>query len=163
MPILATYGQFSTYIDANGRYRVWFQFPDGEVMQYKFDTYLSDAEVEWRLWVVRKQRTHPEYPKLPFDADNNRAVIVAAVQYIRPRPALTLAQWNQYLNTLPWYDAYCVRAFLFRLGQGLAQYYGVNLQSMTETQVLQAVRNWICNTDLNIVQAVIFDRLGLIT
>jgi len=161
MPILATYGQFSTYVDAQGRYRVIWQWDDGGVEMRKFETVLSDSEVEWQMWVERKRREYPEYPKLPFDADNNRAVIIAAVTHIRTHPALTLAQWNQYLNALNWYDAYCVRAFIFRLAQGLAQYYGVNLGTMTETSVLLAVRNWICNTALNIVQAVIFDRIGL--
>ena len=163
MPILATYGQFTTYVDANGRYRVWFEFPDGQVMQGKFDVYITDAEVEWQMFVKRRRMEFPVYPKLPFDSDNDKTIIVNAVQHIRNSPALTLTQWNTYLNTLTWYNRYLVRGFLFRLAQGVAAYYGVNLGTMTETAVLQAVRNWICNTNINIVQAVIFDRLNVIT
>lgn len=161
MPILPTYGQFSTYTDDAGRYRVIWQWDDGGVEMRKFETVLSDAEVEWQMWVLRKLREYPEYPKLPFDSDNDREQIIAAVTYIRTHPALTLTQWNTYLNALTWYNRYLVRAFIFRLAQGLAAYYGVNLGTMTETAVLQAVRNWIYNTNINIVQAVIFDRVGL--
>lgn len=161
MPILATYGQFSTYTDANGRYRVIWQWEDGSVEMVKFETFIEPSEVEWQMWVKRKRREWPDYQKLPFDADNDRTIIINAVAHIRNNPTLNLTGWNNYLNTLTWYNRYLVRGFLFRLAQGLAAYYGVNLGTMTETAVLTAVRNWICNTNINIVQAVIFDRIGI--
>ena len=164
MAILAILGQYSTYTDPiTGKYRVIWQEPDGSIILEKFPAYISDSEVEWQMARKRKNLLYSQYPKLPFESDANRQVIIAAVQYVRSHPALTLTQWNQYLNTLQWYDSSCVKAFIFRLAIGLAEHYGLVLDNYTESQVLLKVRNWICTTNLTIVQSVIFDRLDIIT
>lgn len=86
----------------------------------------------------------------------NKSLIVDVVTYIRANPTITLAQYNSLLATKTWYEATLIRAFVYRLALGLAAYYGVVLDNMTESEVLKKVRNWLCGSSINLVKRVCF-------
>lgn len=163
MGLLATYGQFTSYVDAAGRYRYIWQEADGNIIMDKLPAYVTEVELEDIVAKKLRRRDWFDHNKLDFLADADRALIVTVVQYIRAHPTITLTQWNTYVKTFLWYQQNSIKAFIWRLAVGLAEHYGVVLSNYTESEVLQKVRNWLCNTNVNIVGCVCFDRTGLIT
>lgn len=154
MGLLATWGQYSTYVDAAGKYRVIWQQPDGSIVMHKFDTVQTGSAME-RYFDKMISGIERE---IAFD-DEDEETLRQAVAFIRPRPTLTLAQWNTYLNGLTYEKQAIIKAWLHKLAIGLAAHYGLVLANYTETEILAKMRNWICNTDLNVVKRVCFGYL----
>lgn len=150
------------YQDAAGFWRCLWQMANGNTLPLKFQHEPSAAEclvkeneyIALHLWDSEKTMT--------ADLFENTEVIIDAVRKIRQNPNLTLAQYNTYVNAKPWYEAYSIRYFIYKLAVHLARHYGVNLQAMTETQVLQGVRDWICNQPIGRVKRVIFGMLNIV-
>ena len=160
MGLLQTWGQYSTYTDAAGKYRVIWQFADGQIMFQKFDTFKTEAELTAWFDNYLLEQQYAEYTKLDTQPEWNETLIKAVITYIRSKPALTLSQWNTYLATKQWYEAAFVRAFIFRLAIRLAEHYGLVLSDYTESQVLLKVRNWICTVNINILNKFVFGVLN---
>ena len=159
MAILATWGQYSTYTDAQGKYRVIWQFANGQIMFQKFDTFKTEVELTTWFANYELEQQYLDYQKLNTVPDWNETLIKTVITYIRSKPTLTLSQWNTYLATKQWYEAGYIRAFIFKLAVGLAQYYGITLANYTEVEVLQKTRNWICTVNINILKKVVFGYL----
>jgi len=153
MGLLATYAKFSTYVDANGYYRVIWQFSDGNIMMHKFDKVKTAKELD--LFFADYEDWGGAV-KLNTVLDDNEALIINAITRIRNNPSLTLAQYNTYLSGKQWYEAATIRTFIYKMGLKLAEHYGVVFTDYTESQVLLKVRNWICNADLRVLKRVFF-------
>jgi len=156
MSLLATWDQYSTYVDSNGKYRVIWQFADGQIMFHKFDTFHTEAELDSWFANYELEQIYAEYEKLNTQPDWNEALIVEVITQIRTHPALTLAQYNTFLAGKQWYEAAFIRAFIFKLALELAEHYGIELTDYTESQVLLKVRNWICTVNVNILKKIVF-------
>jgi len=158
--LLATWGQYSTYVDANGRYRVIWQYGDGEVRMQKFETVKTILELEHYFADIKADAWFGGIQRLPIEwIDDNIDLIKEVVYQIRIHPELTLTQYYNYLNTKEWYEQVIIKTFIFKLALGLAEYHGVTLSDYTEIEVLTRVRNWICSVDLNILKRVVFGYL----
>ena len=158
MAVLSTWGKFSTYTDANGFYRViWQDVATGQIVMHKFDsqptlTYMErffDKMLFGGLGVVQEVEFSEE--------DEADFKVICA--YIRPRPTLTLNQWNNYLNTLAWQKGVIFKAYMYKLARKLYDKGWITLADYTEGTVWIAVRNWICTAELNTVKRVIFGYL----
>lgn len=159
MPLLATWDKYSTYVDANGKYRVIWQFADGQIMFHKFDTFKTPEELDAWFTQYLIEQEYGGLEKVTAFMSEDEALIKATVIYIRSKPTLTLTQWNTYLNAKPYEQRAIIKAFLHKLALGLAAKYGVVLTDYTETQILQKTRNWICGVELNTLKRVCFGYL----
>lgn len=156
MGLLATWGKYSTYVDAAGKYRVIWQFPDGEVLFHKLPAYKTEAELETYFQQYLIEREFGGVEKLQTVLDDNKELIVEVVTYIRTHPNLTLTQWNTVLATKEWHEQVVIRAFLYKLALLLAQHYGIVLDNYTEAEILKKLRNWICTVNINLLKRVVF-------
>jgi len=135
MAVLATYGQFSTYTDANGRYRAIWQFPDGNIGMFKFESFKTEAELDAYFAQYLIEQEYGSIEQISAFLSEDELLIKSIVIYIRTRPTLTLTQWNNYLNTLPYENRAITKAFIHKLALGLSKHYGVVLANYTETEM----------------------------
>lgn len=159
MPVLTTWGDYSSYVDAAGKYRVIWQWEDGGIEFIKFDIFKTTAELDIFFASLKFDRDYSGYITVVQYFTEDEETIRQAVAYIRPRPTLTLSQWNTYLNTLTYEKRAIIKAFLHKLAIGLAAHYGVVLANYTETEILAKTRNWICSVNINILKRVCFGHL----
>jgi len=157
MAVLATWDQYSTYVDANGKYRVIWQTDTGQIIMHKFDKVETLPFMEKAFDRMRSD-WDGTVSLVRYDEEDEET-IRQAIAYIRPRPTLTLAQWNTYLNTLTYEKRAIIKAFIHKLAIGLAAHYGVVLANYTETEILAKTRNWICTVNLNTLKRVCFGYL----
>ena len=68
----------------------------------------------------------------------------------------TLTQWNSYLKTLAWYDAYMIRYWLAQLALKLAERGDIDITDFTETQVLAKLKAFIINQPLRRLNKILF-------
>ena len=144
------------YDDANGYYRVVWRHTDGRVICHKFTAYIPDTGLDAAFEIVFRDIDYGGVPRMEFDW--TEAVIKDAVVKLRNNPALTLNQYNQYLNGKPWNEAAEIRAFVYKLALYLAREYEVVLADYTESQVLLKVRNWIVGVNVNVLKKVVFGK-----
>ena len=169
MGLLATWEKYSTYYheqmveneetgeqELKGFYRVIWQYPDGSIEFHKFEGMRTEAELEVEFDNIKRERIYGWISKLQTTLDDNEDLIKEVVIQIRTHPALTLAQYNNYLSGKEWYEQVVIRAFIYKIAILLAAKYDVQLDDYTEVGVLNKVRNWICNADVNVLKKVIF-------
>ena len=159
MGLLATWDKYSTYVDANGKYRVIWQFADGNILFHKFDTFKTLEELDAFFAQYLIEQEFGSIEKLPVYLSEDEDLIKATVIYIRSHPALTLAQWNTYLNAMTYEKRAIIKSFVHKLALGLALHYGVVLADYTETEILKKVRNWICGVDGKILKRISYGNL----
>ena len=130
-----------------GEWRVlWQSDTTGQTYNFKF----ADEPTEQQLQALSDANdtaatvnaVHP----LSFSILEHREVLIELVRRVKASPNTTLAQYNNYLGTLPWYEAAIIRTFVFLLAQRLAEKKDVTLANMTENTVFIAVRNFLANT-----------------
>ena len=174
MGLLATWDKYSTYLseqlvpifDDNGEptgeeemvtfYRVIWEWPDGSIEFHKFVGMRTEPELEVEFEDIKRERDYGWISKLQTTLDDNEDLIKEVVIQIRTHPALTLNQYNQYLNGKEWYEQVVIRAFIYKIAILLAAKYDVQLDDYTEVEVLKKVRNWICNSEIRLLKRVIF-------
>lgn len=158
MAILATWGKFSTYTDAAGFYRViWQDVTSGQIIMHKFDSVKTLTYME-RFFDKQIRGGDGIVQEIEFSEDDEVILKVGCI-YILTHPTLTLNDWNAYLNELGYQKAEVFKAYIHKLALKLAEKYGVTLTNYTELEIWIKVRDWICNTDLDIVKRVIFGYL----
>ena len=157
MAVLATWGDYSTYTDAAGKYRVIWQTDAGQIIMHKFDSEPTLPFME--KFFDRMRSDWDGTVSLVRYNEEDEETLRQAIAYIRPRPTLTLSQWNTYLNTLTYEKRAIIKAFIHKLAIGLAAHYGVVLANFTETEILAKTRNWICSVNLNVLKRVCFGYL----
>ena len=158
MAVLATWGKFSTYTDANGYYRViWQDVPTGKIVMHKFTIQPTLIYME-RFFDKMIHGYEGVTQEIEFSEDEADFKIICA--YIRSHPTLTLNQWNTCLNGLgTWQKGVIFKAYMYKLAVKLHARGAITLANYTEGTVWLAVRNWIVNTNLDIVKRVIFGYL----
>jgi hypothetical protein len=158
MAVLTTWDQYNTYIDANGYYRViWQGAVTKQIIIHKFDSVKSLTYME-RFFDKMINGSDGVVQEIEFP-EEDEADFKVICAYIRSHPTLTLNQWNTYLTSLGWQKSVVFRAYMFKLALKLASKYNVVLANYTESEVWIKTRNWICNTNLDIVKRVIFGYL----
>ena len=158
MAVLATWGQFSTYTDANGYYRViWQDAVTLQIVMHKFVTQPTLTYME-RFFDKMIHGYEGVVQEIEFD-EADEADFKVIVAYIRSHPTLTLNQWNTYLGTLAWQKGVIFKAYLYKLAVKLQARGAITLANYTETTVWTATRNWIVNTNLDTVKRIIFGYL----
>jgi hypothetical protein len=158
MAVLTTWSQYSTYVDANGYYRViWQDVKTSQIAMHKFDSVKSLIYME-RFFDKMINGSSGVVQEIEF-SEEDEADFKVICAYIRSHPTLTLSQWNTYLTGLGWQKSVMFRAYMFKLALKLAVKYGVVLANYTESEVWTKTRNWICKTDLDTVKRVIFGYL----
>lgn len=98
---------------------------------------------------------YDDTPKAFINVEEFYGTIREAVVFIKTTNP-TLTQWNNYLASLQWDDAYLIRWFLARLAVNLADRAEVDLSNYTENQVLAQLKTWIINTPARRLEKVIF-------
>ena len=156
MGLLATWSRFSTYVDWEGKYRVIWQWPDDTIEFHKFDEFMDEPALELEFADILLEREYGWIERLQAFLDEEEALILTIVQYIRSHPTATLSQWDTLLKSKEWYESATARSFVFRLAVKLAEHYEVELSDYTEGEVFLKTRNWICNTNVNVLKKVIF-------
>jgi hypothetical protein len=157
MAVLTTWDQYSTYTDANGYYRViWQNAVTKQIIIYKFDSVKSLTYME--RFFDKMINVTGVIQEIEF-AEEDEADFKVICAYIRSHPTLTLNQWNTYLTSLGWQKSVIFRAYMFKLALKLVSKYSVVLANYTESEVWTKTRNWICNTNIDIVKRVIFGYL----
>ena len=159
MGLLATWDKYSTYVDANGKYRVIWQFADGNILFHKFDTFRTLPELDAFFAQYLIEQEFGSIEKLQVYLPEDEELIKEVVIYIRAHPALTLTQWNTYLNAMTYEKRAIIKAFIHKLALGLALHYGVVLADYTETEILKKTRNWICGVNVNVLKRICYDNL----
>jgi hypothetical protein len=155
--VLPTWGQYSTYVDAQGRYRVIWQWDaTGDILFHKFDTIKTTEELNTYFVQYLIDQEFGDIKKIQTRLDDNETLLVEVITQIRTHPALTYVQYTNYLNTKEWYEQVVIKAFLFKLALGLAEKYGLTLSNYTEIEILQKLRDWICSVNINVLKKVVF-------
>ena len=158
MAVLATWGKFSTYTDANGYYRViWQDATTGQIVMHKFTTQPTLTYME-RFFDKMLFGSLGVVQEIEF-SEEDEADFKVICAYIRSHPTLTLTQWNTYLNTLAWQKGVTFKAYMYKLALKLYAKGAITLANYTESTVWIATRNWIVNTNLDTVKRVIFGYL----
>ena len=135
------------YTDMAGKWRVlWQSDTTGQTYNFKF----ADEPTEQQLQALSDANdtavTLNAVQPLSFSILEHREVLIELVRRVKASPNTTLAQYNNYLGTLPWYEAAIIRTFVFLLAQRLAKKKDVTLANLTENTVFVAVRNFLADT-----------------
>ena len=130
-----------------GKWRVlWQSDTTGQTYNFKF----ADEPTEQQLQALSDANdtavTANAVQPLSFSILEHREVLIELVRRVKASPNTTLAQYNNYLGTLPWYEAAIIRTFVFLLAQRLAKKKDVTLANLTENTVFVAVRNFLADT-----------------
>lgn len=142
-----------------GKFSVLFELNDGNGMRLQFESEPSDEEALAKAQeIFNRQVAEQAYnaiETLPFNILEYIEVLKDFVAKIKATPNVTLPQYNNWLTTKQWYEAAIIRYFVFVLATKLAERNGVVLANLTETTVLQRLRDWIVAKDLRTIGKVI--------
>jgi hypothetical protein len=118
-----------------------------------------DPSVEELQQAVINYGEATQYDKfrvIEFNLMDHKVLLKWFIQYIKDHPTITLSQYNTLLATKAWWEAATIRYFVYMIAIGLAQHYGVNLTSYTETFILGKVRDWIVATPIRKIARIVF-------
>lgn len=137
------------YTDMAGKWRVlWQSDTTGQTYNFKF----ADEPTEQQLQALSDANdtavTVNAVQPLSFSILEHREVLIELVRRVKTSPNTTLTQYNNYLGTLPWYEAAIIRTFVFLLAQRLSEKKDVTLANLTENTVFVAVRNFLADTPI---------------
>lgn len=136
--------EISRHTDAAGNIRVeWVSDATGTTHWFKFKSDPTPAQLQALSDHQDQIQERAKVLPVALSLGEYRPTIAGFVQKVKDQPGITLAQYNAFLSSLPWYDAAIIRAFVFLLGSRLADRKDINIAGQTETAFLQAVRNFI--------------------
>jgi hypothetical protein len=135
------------YTDMAGKWRVlWQSDTTGQTYNFKFAEEPTEQQLQALSDANDTAATVNAVQPLSFSILEHREVLIELVRRVKASPNTTLAQYNNYLGTLPWYEAAIIRTFVFLLASRLAEKQDVSLASLTENTVFVAVRNFLADT-----------------
>jgi hypothetical protein len=135
------------YTDMAGKIRVlWQSDTTGQTYLFKFTEEPTEQQLQALSEANDTARSVNAVQPLTFSLLDHKAVLIDMIRRVKESPNTTLAQYNNYLGTLTWYEAAIIRTFVFLLAQRLAEKKDVTLANMTENTVFIAVRNFLANT-----------------
>jgi hypothetical protein len=142
-----------------GKYSVLFELNDGNGLRLQFDYDPTDIQALAQAQAVYDrqvaEQAYNTIETVQFNILNHIELLKDFVQKIKATPTVTLAQYNTWLATKQWWEAAIIRYFVFILATKLAEKNGLTLTNLTETTVLQKLRDWIVVTDLKTIGKVI--------
>ena len=133
--------------DLANKIRIVWQQPSGKVYMFKFDQEPTLQQLG-ELGDHREQLEQDQQEQPILQADESKESIISLVELFKSRPSINLTQFNNYLNTLLWYQQYELKYVLYLIGSKLSQRNEITLNSLTELQFLQKVRDFIANTPI---------------
>ena len=143
----------------SGKYRVTVLLPDGNTLPLKYQATVTDAVVLTDAQkIIDRQtadQTYNAIPTVPFNLLDNMDLLKEFVAKVKATPTMTLAQYNTWLATKPWYQLAIIKYFVFILAVKLADSKGLILTDYSEQQVLAKLRDWIAATNLRTIGKVI--------
>jgi hypothetical protein len=144
-------------------WRVLANCTDGTVNRnvvFKFNYDPSDTDITnvGTDWVIKHQLDNVQF--IDTGLTDAQDCIINFVTKVKATPSVTLSQYNAWLSSQPWGDQYTIRAFVFRIGQKLAEAKEITLSGVTETVMLTAVRNWIVATPIEKLYKVLLNRIN---
>ena len=135
------------YTDMAGKILVlWESSTTGHTYLFKFSEVPTEQQLEALSDANDTAVTVNAVQPLSFSILEHRDVLIELVRRVKASPNTTLSQYNNYLGTLPWYEAAIIRTFVFLLAQRLSENKDVSLANLTENTVFIAIRNFLANT-----------------
>lgn len=134
------------FTDDAGKIRILWQTAQGNNYWYKFAAEPTTQQLTALGEASDTAATENAVQPLTLSIIEYKGTLVQFVEKVKATPNVTLNQYNTYLGTLPWYEAAIIRAFVFIIAQRLAEKKDVTLANLTESTVLQAVRDFLVNT-----------------
>lgn len=116
---------------------------------------ISDAEALAIQQAYYEQHKYDNDTQVEINIYTNKQLLRDAALFIKNNnPNLT--QWNNYLKTLQWYDAYMVRFWIAQLAFELANRGLIQLADNTEAQVLSQLKAFIVEQPLKRLNRLLF-------
>ncbi len=144
------------YTDAAGKIRMVVLLSNGESVMLKFNeqpttTALNDIEANYIDNV-----TVERLPQMQYQLLGNKDLFKELVTAIKAKPTMTLANYTTYISTRQWYEQAMCNFFLYTVGMGLAEKFGVSMANYTQTTIWTQVRNWIVATPAKNIARILF-------
>lgn len=152
------------YIDAAGKYRIVIKADNDISFPMKLQSVVSDdivlTEAQRIYDIMVDDRVVNSWSTIEFNILENKELLKSVIIQIKNNPTLTLTQYNNYLNTLPWYDTVIIRYFIYSLALGIARHHGLILSNYTEAKILGKVRDWIVATPIRKIAKVVLNNVN---
>ena len=151
----------STTTDSIGKIRKYVTLSNGDTIVWKFSSEPSTALLNQMETQYLAQHQYDYVQTEIISIYDNIEAIRDFILKVKATPTVTLAQYNTYLGLKPWYEQAVIRYFVYKLATGLANKKGITLNNLTETTVLQALRDWVVATNGEVIKRVIGNGLNL--
>jgi hypothetical protein len=125
--------------------------------QFDHDPTLIELQKSVIDWGINTQ--YDQYKQEVIDIYDNIDLLKNFVRLVKANPTVTLTQYNTWLATKTWYESCVIRYFVFRMAVILSQKYNIVLANLTETQILQKLRDWIVATPIRIIAKIFFGNV----
>ena len=133
----------------------WIYISDTHSELLITDYQISEAEAYAFQQAYLEQHQYDDAQPATVDVYADKEVLQDAALYIKNNnPNMT--QWNTYLSTLNWYDAYMVRFWLAKLALILAERNEIEITDFSELQVLSKLKTYIKDQPLRKLNRLLF-------
>jgi len=150
------------HTDMAGKIRItWQSQATGNIYLYKFTSEPTEQKLQSLSDASDQETQLTNIRPLEFRLESHREILVMFVHRIKDFPNVTLAQYNNFLSNLPWYEAAVIRYFVFVMAERLAERKDVSISDKTETTVLRAVRDFIVDKPLRELARLILNETNL--
>lgn len=148
---------FDKFIDEAGYYRVLVGTDtDYGVITLKFKQDPSDAEAFEKAQRVLDVYLLDKIEPIQWQDTNLSENLYEVVQLIRDNPSVTLNQYNNYLNGLPWYESSGKRYAVFVMAKVLSERKDVELSDFTESEILSKLKTFILNASISQLKRIVY-------
>lgn len=139
------------YTDMAGKLRLNCQTSTGVILSLKFDHQPTEAELSVIESQYIENHQYDSVVTVAFNLLDHVELLKEFITLVKANPSVTLAQYNNWLATKSWYQSAIIRYFVFSLATILSNRKDVSLSSMTESEVLGKLRDWIVATNIRAI------------
>jgi len=137
------------------RWLTWIRVSDPNTIMLITSHQITEGEAAAIQAKYLEEHEYDDVPQADISIYDWKETLRDAVLWIRANDP-TLNQWNGYLKTLTWDDAYMIRWFLASVAKKLAERGEVDLSDYTETQVLAKLKTLIVTYPLRKLAKILF-------
>ncbi len=144
-------------LQGNGNWWTWINYEGFNTFIVDTSTQISEADA-----VVLKNKYIDDHlydtaPQAMINIYDNREILQNAIVFIKANnPNMT--QWNAYLATQGWDNAYMIRWFMAMIARELASRNEITLGAYSEAEVLNRLKTWIINAPARRLEKILFGR-----
>lgn len=146
--------------DMAGKIRMTCQTSTGESMFLKFSTQPSQEQLE-EIEARHIEITEESDVEAMTNLLNEESTILMVVRKLRNNPAITIVQFNTWLNDFSWQDQNIAWNFLMRLRAWLSSRSETTFSDDTQGETMRRCRSWIVNTRKKRVTKIVFGSLNI--